>query len=50
MTHYDDKDDAIKAAITEVEWGSDVVIHEEHCWMGTKVQICTCTPRKWKNS
>ena len=46
--HYDDRDDAIRAALDELEPGATLRVHAEDCWIGPD-QICTCQPQCWTN-
>jgi hypothetical protein len=45
---YDDRDDAIRAALDDLAPGATLTVHEQHCWLATD-QICTCTPQTWTN-
>lgn len=48
MDTFDYRDDAIRAALDELEPGCTLTVHEQHCWFGSD-NVCTCTPQTWTN-
>lgn len=48
MLEYDDKDEAIRAALDELEPGGTLTVHEQYCVTGFMGPgMCSCNPKTW---
>lgn len=48
MSDYDDKCEAVRAALDELEPGGQLTVHEEHCILGfIGPTTCSCNPITW---